>query len=163
PPLVRAAAPLYFRDLYGVGGIALPPDRFTDFTSYSVALAAYEAEPRVRVLFESGAGTPSGAPVPGFEASLASWPPRATVATTWYFAAGGMLTGSPPTAGSASDAWQYDPAAFPATDAPLASTSGPASATKYNWKPVPKGKAAAYASPPLATDTVMLGTGSVDL
>src|SRR5262249_21262076 len=89
PPLLRAAAALYFRALYGIGGITLPPDRFTDFTSSSAALVAYEAEPRVRVLFESGAGTPSGAPVPGFETSLASWPPRAAVATTWYFAADG--------------------------------------------------------------------------
>src|SRR6185503_7718788 len=34
---------------------------------------------------------------------------------------------------------------------------------QYVWKPVPKGKALAYATEPLTTDTVLAGTGSVDL
>ena len=51
----------------------LPPDRFTGMT-YEEALAAFEAEPPVRVLFESGAGDAAqpGAPDPGFEHSFDS-------------------------------------------------------------------------------------------
>jgi predicted acyl esterase len=33
----------------------------------------------------------------------------------------------------------------------------------YTWKPVPAGKALGYVTEPLATDTVLAGTGSVDL
>ena len=39
-----------------VAGLEFEPDRFADFedSDYAGALAAYEAEPRVRVLFENG-------------------------------------------------------------------------------------------------------------
>jgi uncharacterized protein len=41
-------------------------------------------------------------------------------------------------------------------DAPLA-------APRYDWQPLPTGRALTYTSDPLATDTVMAGAGSVDL
>ena len=47
-----------------------PPDRFDPNTDYAAALAAYQAEPPVRVLFDSGAGGPPGAPIAAFETTV---------------------------------------------------------------------------------------------
>ncbi|MBL4686057.1 MAG: CocE/NonD family hydrolase, partial [Nannocystaceae bacterium] len=57
-PLVRAAAGAEFSAAFGVTGLGFEDDRFLDFDDddYAGALAAYEAEPTVRVLFENGAG-----------------------------------------------------------------------------------------------------------
>ncbi|HEX9467444.1 MAG TPA: CocE/NonD family hydrolase [Acidimicrobiia bacterium] len=168
PPVARAFAATVLPPLFGAGA-TLEPDRFTGFSDYGTALAAYEAEPSIRVLFDVGAGTSpgtgtaAGAPVPGFEATLPSWPPPATTPTTLYFGAGGTLANSPPVATTGSDHYDYDPAAFPRTDASSERSDQPGSAPEFNWKPLPAGKAVAYVSAPLARDQVLLGTGSVDL
>jgi predicted acyl esterase len=147
-PAVRAIASVFLGRAFG-DGVTLPPDRFAGQTDFAAALASYEAEPPVRVLFDSGAGTPVGAPIAGFETTLPSWPPPAATARTWYFQPGGALGDVRPAADT-SDRYTYDPAAFPRT-------------SENGWKPLPAGKAAAYASDPLAADTVILGSGSVDL
>jgi predicted acyl esterase len=166
-PTARLIAAALLSAAYG-GGVSLPPDRFDPNTDYATALASYEAEPSVRVLFDSGAGGPPGAPIAGFDTTLPSWPPPSSTASTWYFAPDGKLAPDAPSA-SPSDRFTYDPAAFPRTDAAPrrggdeGESGGFASAPKYNWKPLPNGKAVAYVSEPLATDTVMLGSGSVDV
>ena len=50
----------------------------------------------------------------------------------------------------------------PMTTAPRRQRVSPA-APSYNWKPVPAGKALAYVTAPLTDNTVLAGTGSVDL
>jgi predicted acyl esterase len=170
PQNVRDLASTLLSRFYGAG-VSLAPDRFTGYTDYQSALAAYQAEPAVRVLFDMGAGGPPGAPVPSFEADLPSWPPLTTTATTWYAQAGGALDATAPMTSTGSDTFRYDPSAFPRTDAGSSGKSsdsastieGFGSAPKFNWKPVPKGKAVAYVTAPLAQDTVIAGTGSVDL
>ena len=147
-PSVRTLATVILARLFGAG-VALPADRFATASTYAAALAAYEAEPRVRVLFDSGAGGPGGAPVAGFETTLPSWPPPTASARTWYFEPAGRLGAKPP-AGDGTDPFVYDPAALPRTSA-------------NGWKPLPAAKAVAYVSDPLTADTVMLGSGSVDL
>jgi predicted acyl esterase len=151
----------------GSGGvITLPPDRFDPAESYETALASYESEPRVRVLFDSGAGGPVGAPVPAFEATFPSWPPPTTEARTWYFEPGGRLGASAPPAAS-SDQYADDPTALPRTlaarDGGGGGGGGLYGSAQYDWKPLPEGDAVAYVSAPLDTDTVMLGSGSVDV
>ena len=75
---VRAAAGAEFSNAFGAAGLGFEDDRFLDFDDddYAGALAAYESESQVRVLFENGAGheTP-GAPLGRFEASYDAWPP----------------------------------------------------------------------------------------
>jgi uncharacterized protein len=167
-PTVRAIASVALTGVFG-NGVTLPPDRFDPASDYDTARAAYEAEPSVRVLFDSGAGGPDGAPVAGFEAAFAGWPPPATTATTWYFAPRGQLSSAPPTT-SSSDRFTYDPAALPRTSAPAgrdeardADASGLAGAPRLTWRPLPGDKAVAYVTDPLPSDTVMVGSGSVDL
>ncbi|HSQ00985.1 MAG TPA: CocE/NonD family hydrolase [Candidatus Dormibacteraeota bacterium] len=151
-------------NIFGATDLTLPADRFAGMP-YEQALAAFEAEKPVRVLFESGTGFPGqpGAPVPGFEASFDSWPIPVTQATAWYLADGGVLS-EEPVSTDAIDTFAYD-----ATDSQrgdLASGNGNDSwlaQAPWDWRPLVDGRAVAYATAPLAADTVMIGTGSVDL
>ena len=60
----RGVAPVLASGIFGTDQVALPPDRFTG-QSYEQALATFESEPPIQVLFEEGAadgalpGTPS--------------------------------------------------------------------------------------------------------
>jgi hypothetical protein len=161
-PATRTIASLLLSGAYG-GHIEIPPDRFDPSTPYDAALAEYEAEPSVRVLFDAGAGGPAGAPVAAFEASYASWPPPTAEARAWYFRPGGGLATSPSQGGDTSDRFVYDPSALPRTLGRRSGGGGIADAPDYDWKPLPAGKAVAYVTDPLAADTTVLGAGSVDL
>jgi hypothetical protein len=165
PVITNAILAFLGSDIYGASGLTMPPDRFTGM-SYAEALAAFEAEKPIRVLFESGAGDPGqpGAPVPGFEASFDRWPIEGTVATPWYFAENGRLSDTPVSTG-AIDSFHYD-----ATDAQRGNLQAGHGGNDtwlanapWDWRPLQDGRAVAYASAPLAQDTVMIGTGSVDL
>ena len=140
-------------------GVSLPPDRFTTEPDYASALRAYEAEPPVRVLFDVGAGTRRRCPrsrrprrrcpLPGTTAR----PPGTSAPTarspTRRPAVGGRRTASRTTRRH--------------SRAPTKTIDDGAHRPTYDWKPVPTGKAVAYVTAPLTADTVMLGTGSVDL
>jgi predicted acyl esterase len=154
PPATRAIASVVLSQLFGPGA-TLAPDRFTDQPDYASALRAYEAEPRVRVLFDVGAG---GSPMPTFSTTSPTFPLPATTPTAWYLGRDGALVSTPPTTGGA-DRFEYDPSAFPRT---MTTVSGGLSPT-YRWKVVPQGKALGYVTAPLAATTVLAGTGSIDL
>ncbi len=90
-PLVRFGAPGLFEDMFGVAGLGFEPNRFLiPFTNtpihgdFAGSLAAYEAEPEVRLLFEVGASpdfpADPQAPRQRFEMSFPSWPPPAAEA-----------------------------------------------------------------------------------
>jgi predicted acyl esterase len=147
PPTTRALATAFFAAEYGEG-ITLPPDRFDESTDYATALASFEAEPAVRVLFDNGAGGPKGAPLASFEASFPAWPPPSATPDAWYLRADGRLGDAPTTSGG--DRFAYDPDALPRT-------------SEDGWEPLPHGKVLGWVSEPLAADTVILGSGSVDL
>ncbi len=110
-PTTCVIASAIFAAAYG-DSVTLPPDRFDPSTDYATALASYEAEPPVRVLFDNGAGPPAGAPIAGFETNLPSWPPPTSTATTWYFQPDGALGPTAP-AGKRTDRFTYDPAGDP--------------------------------------------------
>jgi uncharacterized protein len=161
----RGVAPVLYSILTGVEGVQLPPDRFAGVTDYEAALDDYEAEPPVRVLFDTGAGAAPGAPVPAFEASFERWPPPATTATTWHLGRDGTLARERPGRGDGgSDRYTYDPSARPQTSlAPGSVEAAWLALPPYEWRPAPDDKALSYVSEPLAEDTVMVGSGSVDL
>jgi predicted acyl esterase len=158
PPVTRALATVALTRLFGKGA-TLAPDRFTNEPDYATTLAAYQAEPRVRVLFDVGA---NNSPMPAFATTGPSFPLPDTTATTWYLGSGGALTPAAPTARSAADRYEYDPRSVPRTMA-VDEHGDDDLDPQYGWKPVPAGKALAYVTPPLASDTVLAGTGSVDL
>jgi predicted acyl esterase len=167
--VLRAGAPLMYQLVLGISGVKLPPDPIQSM-SYASALAAFEALPEVRVLFDNGAGpTPAGTLVPGdpypaFEQSFSSLPVPGTVAGYWYLGAGGTLTDSPPSA-SGVDSYVSNPSALPLTDyAPFNHAIwGNAAGWSWNWQQYPAGSAVSYVSAPLAANTTVIGSGAVDL
>ncbi len=148
--------------LFGVERLRLERDRFADAPTFGTALARFEAEPRVRILFENGAGGAPGAPVPTFERSFDRWPIAELAPTPWYFAADGRLDSTAP-ADDGADHYRYDP-----SRAQLTTFSGHdddvwKALPDWHWLPLEDGTALAYASDPLPDTLVMAGSGSVDL
>ncbi|NND73610.1 MAG: CocE/NonD family hydrolase [Ilumatobacter sp.] len=159
----RTIAPILASGLYGTGPIELPPDRFAGM-SYDDALAAFETEPAVRVLFEEGAadGTPARTPLPRFVEEFEAWPIPGVEPTEWFLATDGALLpeaepdnsragylalpeGFPPTfyEGSSSDIWRVD--------------------VEWDWQEPAPGTAATFLSAPLGDTVTMIGSASADL
>ena len=71
----RSRRPCIYDARMGIAGVTLPPDPIQAEPSYAAALAAFQALPPVRILFDNGAGgsTP-GAPVPGLRALVLALP-----------------------------------------------------------------------------------------
>jgi len=158
---VRILAPNLFQEIFGVG-LELPPNRFATAESYEAALATYEQEPELRVIFEAGALAPLGSPQGPFDAKFASWPPAGTEARRWYFQPDGSLALTPPTASAAASRFALDPSAG---QHGILAPGGDVwdLLPDYDWKPLESGKAIAFESDPLAANLVMIGSGSVDL
>ncbi len=164
-PAVLDAAPVIFSSAMGVAGVTLPDDPIQSQPTYDAARAAFDALPPVRILFDSGAGSAPGAPVPGFERSFARLPAPGTRARSWYLAAGGTLAGAAPAAAGA-DAFTWSRTARPPTDFTgdtSAGANGLWTATPpYRWSQSPAGTALSYVTAPLAADTGVLGAGALE-
>jgi uncharacterized protein len=159
------AAPVIYNQAMGVNGVTMPPDPIQQQPSYSAALAAFEALPSVRVLFDNGAGgSQPGQPLPAFEQSWPSFPIPGTTARKWYLAPGGALADAPPAAAGA-NAFTWNAKARPLTDFTGdtgSGTNGLWTATPpYKWTPPPAGSAASYVSAPLAANTAVIGAGAL--
>jgi predicted acyl esterase len=163
PAGVRAAAPANFIELAGMP-VPLPPDRFAGQTNFAAAFARYRAEAKVRILFDNGAGGTPGAPIPGFEASFATWPPPSVHATTYYLRSGNRLDPSPPArTETGSDQYRYDPSALPATDEPPSQGDIYGPLPNYDWRTPPVGASLTYTTAAFAHDVVLTGPASADL
>ena len=165
PPGFRALAPVVFESFFNVPDLNFEPDRFEDFTDdqYDEALADYEAEPDVRVLFESGAGADfDGAPVPTFEASYDAWPPSDIEARSFHLDAQGVLADERAKAKGV-DTFANDPAAGEVDfhgdgdSGLLAPTWG------FDWTSYAQGDGLSYVTEPFEETTVLGGPGHVDL
>jgi hypothetical protein len=173
---VRAAAPVVYKEAMGLPEgdlVTLPPDPIQEQPTYESALAAFEALPEVRVLFDNGAGeaptggtTAAGNPYPGFEHSFLSFPVPGTKAQTWYFGPGGTLNAQQPTA-EGSDSYTSNASATPLTDYTGNTGTGglwsDASKWTWNWAQPPAGSAVSYVSGPLATNATAVGGGAVQV
>jgi predicted acyl esterase len=142
--------------------VTLPPDRFATASSYEHARAMFETDPRLRILFENGAGDAPGLPYSRFEGGFDSWPVPGTQAQAWYFADAGALNPSPPV-GDGYDSYSYDTARSHVTTLGENAGSVWLPLPPWDWSTPSADAAAAYESAPLEADTVMVGTGSVDL
>ena len=178
PPILnaavsRAAAPVIFQAAMGLPQeevITLPVDPIQLMPTYELALAEFEKQPMIRVLFDNGAGTsPTGEstpgnPYPAFERSFSSWPIEGTAAQTWYFGPGGTLTDEVP-ASLGVDRYTSDPKALPLTNYGSGTGGGGlwgnASQWDWKWQHNPAGTAVSYVTAPLAADTTVVGGGAV--
>jgi putative CocE/NonD family hydrolase len=146
----------------GVSGVQLPADPLQGKATYEEALAAFEAQPPVRILFENGAGSAPGAPVPAFERSFSRWPLPGTTPRSWYLGTDGTLERSRGK-GSGADGFTWDPAArAPTSFEGNTSSGGLWRATPvYRWPQPPAGSALSYVSSPLDRTTTVVGAGAV--
>jgi predicted acyl esterase len=170
-PVIRAAAPTVLEDTFGVPGLGFEPDRFLapdgvtpTCGDYAGCLAAYQAEPPVRVLYEVGA-SPDFPASPGahrqrFEMGFASWPPPDAAARTFFFGPGGTLADEAPTE-LGIDRYALDPDAF-GTRYFVGGDHG-GRQVDNDWKVTADGLGLAYETAPLAEDLVVAGEGYVDL
>lgn len=173
--VVRASAPVIYQEAMGLPKtdvVTLPADPIQEQPTYESALAAFEALPSIRVLFDNGAGTSptasttAGDPYPGYEQSFSKLPVPGAKARTWYLGAGGTLNEQAPS-GEGVDTYTSDANATPLTDfGPNTGGGGlwgNASQWEWNWQQPPAGDAVSYLSAPLSADTTAVGGGAVHL
>ena len=171
---VQASAPVVYQAALGVpqdDNVTLPPDPIQADPSYDSALAAFEALPSVRVLFDNGAGSNPGAsnndgdPYPAFEASWPSFPIPGTTPKRWFLGAKGSLNDVQ--TGTGVNWYTSDANALPPTDYGQNTGGGGlwgnASQWDWKWKPNPAGSAVSFVTAPLKDNTVVVGAGSVKL
>jgi predicted acyl esterase len=173
--VIRAASPVIYNSAMGIpqsDPITLPADPIQLEPTYQLALAAFEAQPEVTVLFDNGAGTsPTGSttagdPYAGYEHGFSTFPIPGTVAQRWYLSSSGTLNGAPPRTSGAN--WYTSrAAALPLNDF-TGNTGGGglwsnASDWTYDWQQNPAGTSVSYVTAPLTSDTTVIGGGAVDL
>jgi len=163
PPLLRLIAPVLFGEIFGAG-TGIPDDRFDPAAPYEETRAAYEAEPPVRILFESGGGANGarkGAPEPSFELLQPAWPPPATVPTRLYLHPDGSLRDFVPSEAESASAFRHDDDKGAETydvDDPFEKAL-----PDITWLPEEPGRQAVFATEPLAEDLTLVGFASADL
>ena len=171
--ITRAAAAVIYQAAMGLPMtdlVTMPVDPIQLMPTYGSALAAFEKQPAVRILFDNGAGTSPtlsstpGNPYPGFQRSYATYPIPGTAARTWYLGPGGTLSDLLPT-GAGSDQYTSNASALPLTDYGTNTGGGGlwgnASQWQWSWKQNPAGTAVSYVTAPLKTDTTVIGGGAV--
>lgn len=171
PATVRLGAPLIFKDLFGTDNAGLPFNRFDKYPDYASALAAYEAEPKVHVYWENGAGRNPGEPFSTFQADYASWPLPGTTSQAYYFAPDGRLDASGPPGVADSEprgasGYAYDPASkLPRNDysGSTADIWKAGAINDVNWRENVEGTALSFVTDPFTQKTTFAGWGSADL
>ncbi|HUA04571.1 MAG TPA: CocE/NonD family hydrolase [Solirubrobacteraceae bacterium] len=158
-----ALAPELYQVAMGVSGVTFPPDPIEQEPDYASALAAFEAQPPIRILFDNGAGTSTpGVPGAAFEQSFASFPVPGTVAQSWYLGGDGALSASASPAHGV-DAFTWLPKSRPATDFTGNTGAGGLWGTSpnYHWAQNPAGTALSYLTAPLTQNLVVVGAGAL--
>jgi uncharacterized protein len=163
----HAAAPEIYEAAMGIPGVTMPPDPIQLQPTHSGALAAFEALPSIRILFDNGAGgTQPGQPVPGFERSWPSFPIPGTAARSWYLAEDGALRDKVP-GKSGEDSFTWDAHARPLTNFhgdTAAGEGGLWTATPdYEWVQSPPGSAVSFLTSPMSANTTAIGAGAVEV
>jgi predicted acyl esterase len=165
---LKLTAPLIYQQAMGLPRTdltTLPGDPIQS-KPYAAALRAFDAQPRVRVLFDNGAGKGAGEPFAGYERTFPALPVPGTRATSFYLG-GGATMGAHPARTARMDRYTSSPKAVPAVDylgAPMAGGLwGNRSQWKWDWRLNPSGTAVSYLSPRLAKDLTVVGAGAVQV
>jgi len=165
--LYAAVAGQIIGDNEAAATLPVPPEHFSKDTSYEDALAEYEDQAPVRVLFDEG-GDPDlqpGVPSAGFEQTFSEYPLAETEATTWYLGPDGTLTETEPTApegDDTTDGYTSDPKARPEVNLVEGEDTW-WRLPKHDWQSPSPENSLSYVSPALTEDTTMVGSGSADL
>ncbi|MEY3680603.1 MAG: hypothetical protein RL547_1216 [Actinomycetota bacterium] len=149
----------------GIFGTVAPIDatnRFAGLT-YEEALAAFEAEDPILVLFEQGAadGQVPSSPVARWSATFDTWPVASAAPIRYALGDGGRLGVGLATSGETT--YTADPSAVPDTFYEGSGSGIWRADVAYDWVRNPDGTAAVFTSEPFTDDVVILGPGSADL
>jgi predicted acyl esterase len=140
----------------------LPPYRFT--TAKTPSGARYEFSvntPRVRVLFDSGAGSVGvGDPQATYSAAFSAWPPTGNVREYFFGPNGTMRTGTPGRTGHAT--LTLDPSVRPPTSLPPGDNPW-AAAPNWDWTTVPAADGIAFQTAPFTSGTTIVGPATAYL
>jgi predicted acyl esterase len=160
---LRRIAPVLGETIWETDDITVGDDRFVGAT-YDEALAAFEADVPVDVLFEEGAGgTVPLAPAPTWIQSFPAWPVPGAVATTWYFGPDGRL-GSDLSIEPRSTSYVADPDNVPEGYFDEAAGGNIWSVdAEFAWIAEPADTRARFLTEPFTRDTIVMGSGSADL
>ncbi len=160
---LRGVGPVLAAGIYGTDQIGDIPNRFTDL-SYEDALAAFEAEPTVQILFEQGAadGFDPLTPLPRFVESFESWPIPTVEPTVWHLGNDGALSDAP---GQVDGRVEYLalPDGVPATFWDGNSSDLWRTDVVWDWQEPAPGTFADFRTDPLAETVTMIGSASADL
>ena len=166
-PTLTSLAPALYSEVVGAPSGPVAPVAYTDEPTLAAARAAFERQPRVRVLFDNGGGSAGpGAMQPVWSEDYTSWPPPQARPATFRLAPGGSLTATAGGDGraavtSGTVAFKPDPSARPADDLP---TGNPwAAQPPYQWDPATGTDGVGFISTPLTGDVVAVGPASLDL
>lgn len=156
-------APQFSLQVFGVSA-GLPPDRWEGVADHAAALAKWQQEPALQLRMEVGSGdgdAQPGEPVSRFWLQFADWPPP-TAPLRLYLQPGGGLAATAPSQASAAARFRVDPGA--GERGILKKGNGIFHAKPaWDWRPDLAGDVVAFVGAPLAEETLMAGTGSVDL
>ena len=165
-PVLQGSCPVVYMEAMGIDGVTCRPDPIQQEPTYEGALAAFEALPSVRILFDNGAGGDPGFPYPGFEHSFERFPIPGTKGRTWYFGPKGVLSDKRPARGGV-NTFTWDPKARPPTSLAKDTSTGSGenglwtATTAWDWRQPAKKNVASYVSSPLEENTVVIGSGYV--
>src|SRR3954451_5595079 len=161
---IQATAPLVYQAAMGIDNVTLPPDPIQQEPTYEGALAAFEKQPPIRILFDNGAGGDPGHPYPGFEKSFSAFPIPGTTGRTWFFGRKGSL-GAAAQALRGADAFKWDAGARPLTNFKGDTAGGQdglwTATPPYKWLDPPAGTGLSYTTPPLTANTTVIGAGAI--
>lgn len=157
---LRAAAPLLYQAVFDIP-LELPPDRFGEFSDYQEALAAYEAEPSVLLLIESGGDLGQlGGPAPRSTVMFDAWPPPAAQMISWFLDDTRLTTADGPSRLDEPVTYVPDPDEGSVIMTPRNESAGFAD---LDWPHPPETGSVSWTSDPLSDDMLLAGTGLVEL
>ncbi len=160
---VKNLVPLVMVEIFGSEGLSVPPQRFTEYDDFETALADYEAEDEVRVIFDSGAhpSVKPGAPRGTFEDTFPEWPIPSIEPWRLYLTPEGDLSENTPEAGGGYCSFEHDPEAGQRVFLNSGAIEVPQ--PDYAWRQPDPGKAASFLSDTLDGDQALIGPASIDL
>ncbi len=170
-PILLAATPSVLQGIFGGSPIPIQQSQYAGYPTYAAALAAYQASPEVRLVWENGAGAAPGEPVGTAQSQFSAWPVPGTVATPLYLQPDGQLAVAPSSIPDdqprAWSSYVYDPTSKRSSDFDGSTsdiwTAATQTSSSIHWNPLTEGDSLSFVTPPYATETAFAGQGSVDL
>ena len=172
-PLLELLGPTVLRDLFlapesATEAFTIPENRWTDHPDHASALAAWRAQPRIRIKWENGSVVgQEGLPTSPAVTRHRNWPLDGLIAEKLYLQPDGALGAAAPAlaAGSARSvsSYVYDPTTKRRLtfDGPTDDMWAPHPDVK--WNVLAEGHALSFVSEPYAQTVSYAGQGSVDL